>query len=183
MDERAPVDDELGALLDTAVDPLDDGLAVLLGVDRAHVDAGLHARADLEVGDPLEHHRPQLVGRVTHGDEQGLGHAPLAGRAVAGGDGRVGGHLEVRVGQDDHGVLGAGEGADPLAALRALFVDVAPDGGRADELDGLDVGVLDDRGDGLAATVDDAENAVRQSGFLPQLGLELGGARACATTA
>ena len=122
-------------------------------------------------------HRPQPIRGVADGDDQGLGHAALAGRAVARRDGRVRGQLHVGVGQDDHGVLGGRVGADPLAVLGAGLEDVPPDRGRADELDGVDAGVLQDGVDGLAAAVDDVEDAVGQPGLLPQLGLELRRAR------
>ena len=61
--------------------------------------------------------------------------------------------------------------------MGAGLEDVAPDRGRADELDGPDIGVLDDRRNSLATAVDDVERAVGAAGLLPQLRLELRGAR------
>ncbi len=150
--------------------------AVLGRVDRAHVDARLHAGADLELADPLLDHRPQAIPGVANGQDEGLGHATLAGRAVARGDGRVRGQLHVGVRQDDHRVLGSSVGADTLAVAGAGLEHVPPDGGGADELDGIDAGVLQDGIDSLASAVNDVEHAVRQPGLLPQLGLELRGA-------
>ena len=171
--ERPAVDDELGSLRDPPGDPLDDRGPVLCRVDGTHVHPGLHARADLEPGDAPEDERPEPVRSVADGDHERLGHAPLAGGAVARGHARVGGHRHVGVGQHDHRVLGARVGPDPLAVVGARLEDVAADRGRADELDGPDVRVLDERRDRLAPAVDDVEGAVGAAGLAPELGLEL----------
>jgi hypothetical protein len=49
------------------------------------------------------------VGDVADRDDDRDRHAALAGRAVAGADRGVGGHVEVGVGQHDHVVLRAAE--------------------------------------------------------------------------
>src|SRR4029079_14735787 len=97
-------------------------------------------------------------------------HATLAGRAVGGADGRVGGQVDVRVGQDDHVVLRPAERLHALAVLRDRLVDVARDRCRADEADGGHVRVLEDGVDRNLVAVDDVEDAVRKTGLLEQLG-------------
>ncbi len=58
----------------------------------------------------------------------------------------------------------------PLAAGGAGLVDVAGDRGRADEADGLHVGVLQQPVDGHLVALDDVEDAVGQPRLLPQVG-------------
>ena len=91
------------------------------------------------------------------GDERRDRHAPLPRRAEAGVDRGVGRQVEVGVGQHEHVVLRAAEGLDPLAVRRAGLVDVLRDRGRADERHRLDVGVREQRVDGLLVAVDDAD--------------------------
>ena len=57
----------------------------------------------------------QRVADPADRDDHRDGHAALAGRAVAGGDGGVGGQVEVGVGEHDHVVLRAAEGLHALA--------------------------------------------------------------------
>ena len=54
----------------------------------------------------------------------------------------------------------------PLRARR--FVDVPRDRRRADEADGLDVGMMQQRVHRFLVAVDDVEHAIGQSGFLEQ---------------
>ena len=79
--------------------------------------------------------------------------------------------------------LAAGVGADPLAAPRCPLEDVAPDRGRADELDGPDVGVLDDGLHRLPAAVHDVER--RRPGRRPRSTARpaAGSRRGCGRTA
>ena len=86
-------------------------------------------------------------------------HAALAGRAEASVDRRVGGEVEVGVGQHDHVVLRPPEGLDALARGVPVLVDVAGDRRRADEGDGLDVGVLEEAVDRHLVAVHDVEHA------------------------
>ena len=57
------------------------------------------------------------VADIADGDDLRDRHAALAGGAVGGADGRVGGHVDVGVGQDDHVVLRAAERLHALAVL------------------------------------------------------------------
>jgi hypothetical protein len=84
----------------------------------------------------------------------------------------VGGEVDVGVGEDDGVVLGAAERLHPLAVGGSALVDVLRDRRRADEGDGGDVGVLEDRVHGLLVAVDDVEHALGQTGLGPQLGDE-----------
>ena len=143
---------------------------MLAGDERAHLRLGIGARPDLDLGQALLDGLDQRLGHVAHGDHRGDGHAALAGGAVAGADGRVGGHVDVGVGQHDHVVLGAAQRLDALAVLRAGLVDVARDGRRADEGDGRDVRVLEEAIDGHLVALDDVEDAVGHAGLVEQLG-------------
>ena len=102
---------------------------------------------------------------VADGDDDRDGHAPLAGRAVAGRHRGVGGHVDVGVGQHDHVVLGPAEGLHPLAVRGAGLVDVPGDRRRADEAHRGDVGVLEDAVDGHLVALHDVEHAVGQPGL------------------
>ena len=85
-------------------------------------------------------------------------------------DRRVGGQVDVGVGQHEHVVLRAAEGLHPLAVRGAGLVDVAGDRRGADEADRGDVGVVEQRVDGHLVALHDVEHAVGQPGLLPQLG-------------
>ena len=73
----------------------------------------------------------------------------------------VGREVEVGVGQHDHVVLRAAERLHALAGARRRLVDVARDRRRADERDGLDVGVLEQPVDRDLVAVHDVEHARR----------------------
>ena len=68
------------------------------------------------------------------------------GRAVAGRDRCVRGHVDVGIGQHDHVVLRSAERLHPLAVARTGLVHVAGDRRGADEGHRRDVRVLEDRG-------------------------------------
>ena len=84
---------------------------------------------------------------VAHGDDRGDRHAALAGAAERGRGDRVGGDVEVRVGQHDRVVLRAAERLRALAVRGRRLVDVLRDGRRPDERDGVDLGVGQQRVD------------------------------------
>ena len=67
-------------------------------------------------------------------------------------------------------VLGAAEALHALAGRAAARIDVLGDRRRADEADGLDVGIVEDGVDRLLVAVDDVEDAGRQAGLDQQLG-------------
>ena len=138
--------------------------------ERAHLDAVLEAVADLDLRQPQLDRLDEPVARVADGDDLRDRHAALAGRAVGGADRRVGGQVDVGVGEDDHVVLRPAERLHALAVLRPGLVDVARDRRRADEADRSDVRVLEDRVDSDLVAVDDVEDAVGQAGLLEQLG-------------
>ena len=97
------------------------------------------------------------------------GHAPLTGAAVARADERVDGLVEIGVGHHDHVVLRAAEALRALPVRGGGGVDVLRDVGAADEADGLDVGMIQDRVDGLLVALHDLEHALGQSGLDEQL--------------
>ena len=106
--------------------------------------AGSVPGPDLDLGQPRPDRLDERVGDVAHRDDRRDRHAPLARRAVGRRHGRVGGHVDVGVGQHEHVVLGAAQRLDALAVAGARLVDVAGDRRRADERDGRDVGVVED---------------------------------------
>ena len=67
-------------------------------------------------------------------------------------------------------ILGAAQCLHPLAVIRACLVDVLGYGGRPDEADRRDVGVLEDAVDRDPVALDHVEHAVGQT----RLGEELG---------
>ena len=140
-------------------------------------DVGSVPGPDLDLGDALGDGLDKAVADATDRHDRGDRHAPLAGGAVAGGDRRVGGHVEVRVGKHDHVILGATERLDALAVARARLVDVACDRRRADEGDRGDVRVLEEAVDGVTRSLDHREDAVGQARLLPELGEEERGRR------
>ena len=165
----APVDDERRPLGHPGVEVGRHLVAVLRRDERAHVAAAGAVAGD-ELAHPVLDLADQLVGDRLDRDEGRDRHAPLPRRAEAGVDGGVRGEVEVGVGQHEHVVLRAAEGLDALAVRRARLVDVLRDRGRADERHRLDVGVRQQRVDGLLVAVDDLHDAVGQPGLLPQRG-------------
>src|SRR5664280_3644174 len=99
------------------------------------------------------------VRHVAHGDNGCDGHAALSGRVVTRRHRRVGGHLDVRVGQDEHVVLRAAEGLDALAVPCRGLVDVSGDRRAPDEADRRDVRVLKDPVHGHLVALDDRKDA------------------------
>ena len=85
-------------------------------------------------------------------------------------DRRVGGQVDVGIGEHHHVVLGTPQRLHPFAVPGAGFVDVPRHRGRADEADRADVGVLEQRVDRLAVAVHHREHTVGQPGLLPELG-------------
>jgi hypothetical protein len=163
------VDDEGRAVPHTGVEVGGDLVAVLLRHQRAHV-AALGAVAGAQLAHPVLDLRDQLVGDGLDGHERGDRHAALTGRAEAGVDRGVGSEVEVGVGEHQHVVLGPAEGLHTLAVGGSGLVDVARDRGGPHERHRLDVGVDEQRVDGLLVAVDDVHDAVGQAGLLPQRG-------------
>ena len=120
-------------------------------------------------GSPQLDRVDEPVARVADRDDLRDRHAALAGRAVGGADGGVGGHVDVGVGEHDHVVLRPAERLHALAVLRAGLVDIARDRRRADEADRGDVRVLEDRVDRDLVALHDVEDAVRDARLLEQL--------------
>ena len=71
----------------------------------------------------------QLVGDRADRHTGADGHAAFAGRAEPGVDHRVGGQIEVGVGQDHRMVLGPTQGLHPFVMRGAGLIDIARDRG------------------------------------------------------
>ena len=112
----------------------------------------------------------QVVGDRADRDGGRDRHAAFAGRAEAGVDHRVGGQVQVGVGQDHRVVLGAAEGLHALAVRGAGLVDVLGDRGGADEADRLDRRVGQQFVDGGLVALQHVEHPGGQAGLGPQLG-------------
>ncbi len=67
-------------------------------------------------------------------------------------------------------VLGAAEALGALAVGGGAAVNILRDRRRADETDGLDVGIVEDGVDHFLVAVDDVQNALRQAGLDEQFG-------------
>ncbi len=168
----AAVDDQPCSRRGSALEIARHLVAVLTGDQRAHLVVGLVARTDLDVGDAVGDLADQLVVDRVGREQDADRHAPLAGRTVRGADGRVGGHVEVGVGEHEHVVLGAAEGLHALAVRRPGLVDVLGDRRGADEADRRDVGMLEQPVDGHLVALHDVEAPVGQTGVVQQLGHE-----------
>ncbi len=137
---------------------------------RAEVGIAGGRRADLQALHARDQLLDQRVGRLLADRHRHRHrHAALAGRAVAGADQRIDRLVHVGVGHDDHVVLGAAEALHALARRAAARIDVLGDRRRADEADGLDVGMVEDGVDRFLVAVDDVEDAGRQARLHHQL--------------
>ena len=105
---------------------------------------------------------------VAHRDHHRAGHAALAGGAERAADDVADGLRHHGVGHHHHEVLGAAQRLHPLAVGRRPLVHVAGDGGRADERDGVDAGMVEDAVDDVDRAVDQVDDAVRQPAVLVQ---------------
>ena len=88
---------------------------MLAGDQRAHLRCRVGARPDLERRSRLRDGVDERIAGLADRDDDGDGHAALAGRAVRRAHGGVGRHVDVGIGQHDHVVLGAAERLDALA--------------------------------------------------------------------
>ncbi|MNO71058.1 hypothetical protein D3C76_619610 [compost metagenome] len=174
----AAIHQQLGALLDAAVDVAGDLGLRRAGDQRAHVQAAVGAGADLQgldLRDDLLHQR--IGDLVAHAHGHGDGHAALAAGTVGGAHERADGVVEVGVGHQHGVVLRPAQGLHALAALGAFGIDVLGDRGRADEAQGLHFRRLDQRVHGFLVAVHHVQHALRQTGFLEQFGDQQGRAR------
>ncbi|GAB0068724.1 hypothetical protein IBA8402_44900 [Pseudomonas syringae] len=166
--EVATIDNQLRPLFDALIDETLYLGFVHGGDQRPHVRIGLHTIADLELVDA----RQQLVDEALadiadhHGNRDR--HAALSGRAISRPDQGVGGLIQISIGHHDHMVLGPAQCLHALAMGSALLMDVLGDRGRADEGNGLDVRVLQQRIDRHLVTLHHIEDAIGQTGFLEQ---------------
>src|SRR5205085_9215100 len=101
----AAVDDDGGAFAFGVGHIGGDAVAVLAGDQGAHFHAVFGAASDFDFDHAFADGGNEGIGRRADGDDDGDGHAALARGAVGGGDGRVGGHINVGVREDQHVVL------------------------------------------------------------------------------
>eukprot|EP01022_Parablepharisma_sp_SALTPOND_P021543 TRINITY_DN427_c0_g3_i1.p1 TRINITY_DN427_c0_g3~~TRINITY_DN427_c0_g3_i1.p1 ORF type:complete len:877 (-),score=398.28 TRINITY_DN427_c0_g3_i1:14792-17422(-) len=166
----ATIDHQGGAFFHATAD---QSLDALLGGGRhhrAHLGSGVHAFVDLQVAGAVGQGRHQGIAGAAHRHRHRDRHAALAGRAEGCTHQGIHGQLHVGIGHHHHVVLGAAQGLHALALGRATGIDVFGNRGRADEADGLDLGMIQQRIDGDLVTLHDVEDAIGQAGFLQQLG-------------
>ncbi len=108
-----------------------------------------------------------LAQALPHEDQIGSGETSLTGVSIEGRHQGGDGIVQLGVGHDEHEVLGARHGDDPLAGLAAPFVDhVTADGRRSNEADPLDPRVVQHAGDHSPATVDNVPDTGRDARLL-----------------
>jgi hypothetical protein len=173
----ATVDHDRGALGGGRLEVRRDLVAMLPRDQGTHLRRRIVAGSHGHPREPGTNRLDERVRHVAHGDNGCDGHAALSGRAVTRRHRRVGGHLDVRVGQDEHVVLRAAEGLDALAVPCRGLVDVSGDRRAPDEADRRDVRVLQDPVHGHLVALDDREDAGRDAGLREQLGQEERGRR------
>ncbi len=170
--QAASIEDDVGASGFGVVD--ESGDAFLRGGvnDGAHVDALVHAVADVDFFGVCLDALGEVGADPSDGDDDGQGHAAFACGTECGGADVSGGEVKVSVGQDDSVVVGSAEGLDALAVGDAGVLNNVGNGGGAHEGDGVNAGVGEDVTDEFTVAGDDVEDAVGQAGFLVELGGE-----------
>ena len=76
------------------------------GDERTHFGSWLRAGTDRDAGHAFADRLNQRICDIADGKHDGDSHASLAGSAISGGDGGIGGHGNVGVGQYQHVILG-----------------------------------------------------------------------------
>src|ERR1035441_9260211 len=128
----------LAALLAADLDVAQVGFHLPLVDARADVDAGLHAVANFELLRALDHGGDEAIVDGVLDNGAAGGGAFLAGGKERGVDHVFHGGSEVRVGQDDGGILAAHFELDAEMARGSLLVKPLSDFARAGERDGLE---------------------------------------------
>ena len=143
---------------------------VLAGDDGAHVRPRVPVRRShrhlIQRFPQRGQHAP---GGLLHGHGHAAGHAPLPGASVYRADQGVHRKRGIRVGQDDHVVLGASGRLHALAMGGRGLVDVPGHGRRSDKGDGVDIRVRAHRVHHVHAAVDQVHHPGRQAGLMEQL--------------
>ena len=116
----APVQNQLGALLDGGLDAVQDELLVSLVDDGAHAGLLVVGRAQVDLFRKARHGFDQLVGHGVLHDHHGKSHAALAGASAEGVDDALRGALDDRIAQHQGVVLGLGERLHALAVAAAV---------------------------------------------------------------
>ncbi len=169
--EAAPVDLELGALLYAELDIASHLVEMRAADQRTVIGLCVAREADLETFHPRDELFEQGVrGLAADRHRHRYGHAPLARRAVAGTDQGIDGLVQIRIGHDDHVVLGAAKALHALSLGAAGRINVLGHGRGAHEADGPDARVGQQRFHRLPAAIDHIEHPGRQPGLDQQLG-------------
>ena len=173
--EAAPIDRQRRAFRNADVHIAAHPLQRLRRHQRAIVGGRVRGGADLQALDAGNEAAHQFVRRLlAHWHSHRDRHAALARRAIARADEGVDRLVHVRIGHHDQMVLGAAEALHPLARGAAARIDIFGDGRGADEADGLNVGIVEQRVHRLLVAVDHIEDAGRQARFQKQFGQHQG---------
>ena len=170
--EVPPIDHQLCTLRHAGFHQLEDIGLGRSGDDRAVINViARGVRADFQLFDPRDQFRDQRIGcRFAHRDRDGDCHATLAGRTVARADQSVSRLVQIGIGHDDHVVLCTAEALHALPVGAAAPIDIFRDRGGAHKANGLNGFIVQNRINRFLVAVDDLKHAIRQTGFLEQLG-------------
>lgn len=169
----AAVKNHGGTCCFACIDVAGNLVAVCCGDKWAHVAAagsvahaqGLGAFCDLG---------NQFIGNRVDGNQCGDGHAAFARCAEAGVDRRVSSQIKIGIREYQHVVLCPAQCLNALAVCGAGCVDILGDGGGAHEGNRGNTLIGQQDVNGFLIPVDNVEDAVRQTGFLPEFCHPLG---------
>lgn len=164
----AAVQNEVGTLVDTGLDEVENALVGLLGDEGTDAGLGVVVGTDSEGGGTLDQIVNPLVGLADH-DDDGEGHAALTSGSEGGSDEGVESALAGSVRHDAAVVLGTHVGLDALAVGGGAVVDVLTDHVSSDEGDGTDIGVVAKEVNSTLGSVDHVEQTGLEQ-ILTQLG-------------
>ena len=157
-----------GTLLLSAGDQVLNALLGLGADDRTKIGVLLKATVHLQGLRALGNLRNPVLGLADQ-NESAESHASLTSGTEGSTSNRVQSLVLVAVGKDSGVVLSTKVGLDTLAIGRSARVDVLSGLVGANEADGLDAGLVDDKVDRLSRTVDDVDNTGREAGLLGKL--------------
>ena len=136
--------------------------------DRAHLHAFIEAVADFEFRSGIGDRIAKSLLRFADGDRDRDGEAALPGATEGAVADDLRGHRHVGVGKNDDVILGAALALRALAVGGGARVDVLRDRSRADEADGADFGMIEQRVDGGFAAIHEIDDAFGQSGLFEE---------------
>src|SRR5262245_58139709 len=173
----AAVDENFGAGFFAFTDQSFDAEFALRGDDGADLDAVFKTVADPEfrggVGDGVA----ESLLRLADCNGDGNGEAALSGASEGAVADDVGSHGHVGVGKNDDGIFRSTLALRAFAAGCGAGVNVLGDWGGADEADGANFGMIEERVHGGLAAVDEIDDTFGQANLLDEFERALHGER------